>query len=91
MSKSNGNGKKKSLRPTSRDVRLASAIGQAVQESIGPRLDAIGAEIRDLRTEHGKKLDQLIVGSVGIGRMAKLEERVTALERRVPIAPKQGS
>lgn len=94
-----GNGKKKALKPTSRDLRLASAIGQAVQKSIGPKLDAINERldtvterlddhatkldaINGTLIEHGRKLDQLISGAVGIGRVYALEQRVTELERQ---------
>ena len=96
MSKTNG--KKKTLAPTPRDLSLASAIGQAVSDHLNPQLAKITATLERIETghgkkldsidttlgEHGKKLDQLIAGTVGIGRMTKLEERVTQLEQRLP-------
>ena len=50
-------------------------------------IGALKSELGEIKTElggHGKKLDQLIAGTVGIGRMTKLEERVTELEKRLP-------
>ena len=46
----------------------------------GTKLDRIDATLE----AHGGKLDQLISGAVGIGRITKLEDRVTALEQRLP-------
>ena len=88
----NGNG---IPRPTADDIRLATAIADAV----GPRFEVMTSKLDEIKTElveikavlrghdeklddHGEKLDQLISGAVGVGRVAALEARVTALENK---------
>ena len=65
--------------------RFADAVVEGLRPSfdgIRAELDGIRAELAGIRDDHGRKLDQLIAGAVGIGRLHALEERVTALEQR---------
>ena len=81
------NGKKKTPAPTVRDLRLASAIGQAVSDHLNPQLARMTETLDHIDAtlgEHGRKLDQLISGAVGVGRITKLEDRVAVLEQRLP-------
>ena len=69
------------------DVRSGLDGVRSGLDDVKSGLGQVKSELREIKVElggHGKKLDQLIAGTVGIGRMTKLEERVTALEQRRP-------
>lgn len=75
--------------------RFADAVVEGLKptfEGIRAELDGIRVELTGIHhtledhgrklDDHGRKLDPLVSGSVGIGRLHALEERVTALEQR---------
>lgn len=74
-------------KPRPADLRLAGAIA----DTLGPKLDLMNEQLGNVKNElgdvkaelekHTRKLDQLVAGAVGVGRITKLEERVDALER----------